>query len=53
MKIKNNKKLIWLLVLTLILCLIPAAYVMAKTDVAQGRRLYSFMLPTPTVRMFW
>jgi putative cell wall-binding protein len=35
MKKKFNKKLVWLLVLTLLLCIIPAAYVLAKTVAAQ------------------
>ncbi len=35
MKQKFNKKLVWLLILTLLLCIIPAAYVMAKTVEAQ------------------
>jgi putative cell wall-binding protein len=42
MKNKFNKKLVWLLIVTLLLCLIPAVYVMAKTVEAQEAKIVFF-----------
>jgi putative cell wall-binding protein len=42
MKKKFNKKLVWLLVLSLVLCIIPAAYVLAKTVEAQAAETVFF-----------
>jgi PDZ domain-containing secreted protein len=44
MKKKFNKKLVWLLVLTLLLCIIPAAYVLAKTVAAQEAETVFFYI---------
>jgi len=41
-KFNFNKKSVWLLVLTLLLCLIPVAYVLAKTIEAQAAKTVFF-----------